>query len=245
MSPRLTLATAGRVMKQLLHDPRTLGLLFVVPPVLLGLLAWLYSDTAGIFNRIGAALLGIFPFVVMFLVTSIATLRERSSGTLERLLTTPIGKLDILLGYALAFGVIAVVQASITSFLAVHAYNLQVAGPEWFLLTIALADALLGTALGLFLSAFARTEFQAVQFMPAFVLPQFLLCGLLVPLAQMPQALHDIANVLPLTYAVDAMQHVTTQATISHDSYKDIAIIMTFAVAAIVLGAATLRRQTK
>lgn len=245
MSPRLTIATAGRVMKQLLHDPRTLGLLFVVPPALLGLLAWLYSDTSGIFDRIGASLLGIFPFVVMFLVTSIATLRERSSGTLERLLTMPIGKLDILLGYALSFGLIAVVQASITSFLAVHVYNLHVAGPEWFLLVVALADALLGTALGLFLSAFARTEFQAVQFMPAFVLPQFLLCGLLVPLAQMPRVLHDIANVLPLTYAVDAMQRVTTQATISHDSYKDIGIILAFAVAAIVLGAATLRRQTK
>lgn len=245
MSSRLTTATAGRVMKQLLHDPRTLGLLFVVPPVLLGLLAWLYSDTTGIFNRIGAALLGIFPFVVMFLVTSIATLRERSSGTLERLLTMPIGKLDILLGYALAFGVIAIVQASITSFLAVHVYDLRIAGPEWFLLVIALTDALLGTALGLFLSAFARTEFQAVQFMPAFVLPQFLLCGLLVPLAQMPRVLHDIAQVLPLTYAVDAMQRVTTEATISSDNYKDITIVAAFVVAAIVLGAATLRRQAK
>lgn len=245
MRPRLTVATAGRVMKQLLHDPRTLGLLFVVPVVLLGLLAWLFSDTPGMFDRIGSALLGIFPFVVMFLVTSIATLRERSSGTLERLLTMPIGKLDILLGYALSFGVLAVVQAGIASFMALHVYGLDIAGPEWFLLIVALADALLGTALGLFLSAFARTEFQAVQFMPAFIFPQFLLCGLLVPLAQMPRALHDIANLLPLTYAVDAMQRVSMEATISHTSYKDIGIILAFAVAAIMLGAATLRRQTK
>lgn len=245
MHPRLLFATASRVLKQLSHDKRTLGLLFVVPCALLGLLAWVYDDMPRMFDTIGAPLLGIFPFIIMFLVTSIATLRERSSGTLERLMAMPIGKLDLLLGYACAFGLLAIFQAAIASFFAVHIYGLDIAGPEWFLILVALADALLGTALGLFTSAFARTEFQAVQFLPAFILPQFLLCGLLVPVDALPGVLHGIARCLPLTYAVDAMQAVAVKASLSSNQWHDIVIIVAFGVAAIGLGAATLRRQTK
>jgi ABC-2 type transport system permease protein len=245
MHLKMTFATAGRVLHQLLHDPRTIALMFVVPCALLGLLAWIYSDTPGVFDNIGAALLGIFPFVIMFLITSITTLRERTSGTLERLLSMPIGKLDILLGYALVFGFIAMLQSLVASMLAVHVYGLQVAGPEWILVLTAVVNALLGATLGLFVSAFATTEFQAVQFMPAFIFPQFLLCGLLVPLAQMPRVLHDIANCLPLTYAVSAMQNVSVQTSVSTDTYHDILIVLAFAVVAVLLGAATLRRQTK
>ncbi len=245
MHIKLTFATAGRVFRQLLHDPRTLALMFIVPCVLLGLLAWIYSNTPYIFNMIGASLLGIFPFVIMFLITSITTLRERTGGTLERLLIMPMSKLDFLLGYALVFGFIAMLQSLLASLLAVHVYGLKVAGPEWFLVVAAVADALLGATLGLFVSAFATTEFQAVQFMPAFIFPQFLLCGLLVPLANMPKVLHDIADCLPLTYAVSAMQHVSTDRTVSLTAWHDVMIVLAFAVAAVLLGAATLRRQTK
>ncbi len=244
MSPRRTLATSARVLKQLGHDHRTLGMLFVVPLVLLGLLAWVYSATPGVFDAIGPALLGIFPFVVMFLVTSIATLRERSSGTLERLLTMPIAKLDIILGYALSFGFLAVLQALLASMVAVHVYGLDVAGPQWVLILVAVSDALLGTMLGLLASAFARTEFQAVQFMPALILPQVLLCGLLVPVAQLPAVLEKVANVLPLTYAVDAMSRVSREASISDRALLDICVVLGFAILAVLLGAATLRRKT-
>jgi ABC-2 type transport system permease protein len=240
----MTIATARRVMSQLLHDPRTLGLLFVVPCVLLGLLAWVYSNTPMIFDHIGASLLGIFPFVIMFLITSITTLRERTTGTLERLLTMPIGKLDILFGYALVFGFLALLQSVLASLLAVHIYGLNVAGPEWFLVVVAVINALLGTTLGLFVSAFAKTEFQAVQFMPAFILPQLLLCGLLVPLNSMPTVLRVVANCLPLTYAVSAMQHVTKDSVVSLAAWHDVLIVLVFAIAALLLGAATLRRQT-
>lgn len=245
MRPRRTLATSARVLKQLGHDHRTLALLFVVPVVLLGLLAWILTDMPGVFDMIGAALLGIFPFVVMFLTTSIATLRERSNGTLERLLAMPMGKLDIILGYALSFGLLAVVQAVIASTVAVRLYGLDIAGPEWMLVLLAVANALLGTTLGLFASAFARTEFQALQFMPAFIFPQFLLCGLLVPVDRLPSVLEAVANILPLTYAVDAMQLISRQPTISTEIWTDLAIVLAFAVAAVVLGAATLRRKTK
>jgi ABC-2 type transport system permease protein len=241
MSLRITLATAGRVLTQLRHDPRTLALLLFVPALLLTLLWWLYEG-GPVFDQIGPALLALFPFVVMFLVTSIATLRERTSGTLERLLSMPTGKLDLLLGYALAFGLLAIVQGLLASGLAIGLLDLDVAGPTWMLIAVAVLDAVLGVALGLFVSAFASTEFQVVQFMPALVIPQFLLCGLLVARDEMPDVLSAISDVLPLSYAVDAMREVQTNPDPGVWGYA--AIIGAFAVGLLALGAATLRRRT-
>jgi ABC-2 type transport system permease protein len=243
MSLRLTVATAGRVLRQVRHDPRTIGLLVVVPCVLLGLLAWIYDNTP-VFDQLGAPLLGIFPFIVMFLVTSVATLRERQSGTLERLLAMPLGKGDLIGGYALAFGLLAALQALVASAFAVYALGLEVAGSAWLLVVVAVVDAVLGTALGLFVSAFARSEFQAVQFLPAFILPQFLLCGLLTPRETLPEVLNAVSDVLPLSYAVDAMKAVTFDANATSDVLRDVLIVAAFVVAALALGSATLRRRT-
>lgn len=243
MSATLTFATAARVLRQLRHDHRTLGLLLVVPCVLMGLLAWIYNNTP-VFDHIGAPLLGMFPFLVMFLVTSIATLRERQSGTLERLLAMPLGKGDLVGGYALAFGLLATVQAVIVATFSITVLGLTVAGPAWLLVLVAVVDCLLGTALGLFLSAFATTEFQAVQFLPAFVLPQFLLCGLLVARDQLPTVLRYASDVMPLSYAVDAMRTITTQADATGDVLQDVGIVLAFVIALIAAGAATLRRRT-
>ena len=241
MTPRLTAATAVRVLRQLAVDHRTIGLILVVPCVLLGLLAWVYVDTP-VFDRAGPSLLGVFPMVVMFVVTSVATLRERQSGTLERLLTTPLGKADFMLGYALAFGALAVLQAVVATSFAVWAAGLDVAGPLWMLLVVALLSALLGTSLGLLASGFAQTEFQAVQFLPAFVLPQFLLCGLLVPRDEMPDALSAVSDLLPLSYVVDAMLEVTSSA--EPEAGVPVMVLVGFIALALVLGSATLRRRS-
>lgn len=241
----MTLATTRRVLRQLSHDHRTLALLFLVPCILLSLLKWLYSDNDAVFNQIGPALLGIFPFVIMFLVTSIATLRERSGGTLERLLAMPMGKFDLLFGYALAFGLLAIVQSLLASFVALQLLGLNVAGPDWFVILVALVDAVLGCTLGLFVSAFARTEFQAVQFMPAIIFPQLLVCGLLLPLDKMPDVLQTIAYCLPLTYAVDALNRVVSETNLSGEAWRDIAVVVGCILIAISLGAATLRRSAK
>ena len=243
MSPRLTLATAVRILRQLRSDHRTIALMLVVPCVLVGLLAWIFDGTP-VFDRIGAALLGVFPFVVMFIVTSVATLRERTSGTLERLLTTPLGKGDLMLGYAIAFGVMAVLQALVTTGFAVWVCGLDVAGPTWLLVVVAVCDALLGTALGLLVSGFAATEFQAVQFMPALVLPQFLLCGLLVPRDAMPSVLSTVSDWLPLSYAVDAMSAIASVRDPLGDVALDLAVIVGAIVVALALGSLTLRRRT-
>lgn len=243
MNVRITLATAERVLRQLRSDHRTVALILVVPCVLLGLLAWVYADSpTPVFDRVGPQLLGIFPFTVMFVVTSMATLGERTSGTLERLLTTPLGKGDLMLGYALAFGVMAVLQAVVASAFAVWVCGLQFAGPAWLLIVIAVLNAVLGTALGLLASGFARTELQAAQFMPALMLPQFLLCGLLIPRAQMPRPLELVSDVLPLSYVVDAMTEVANHA----DSvpWGSLTVVVGFIVLALGLGSLTLRRRT-
>lgn len=243
MSPRVTLAITGRVLTQLRRDHRTLAMLLVLPCLLQALLWWVFQDTPLVFDRIGPALLAIFPFFVMFLVTSVTTLRERSSGTLERLFTMPMGRLDFLVGYALAFGAVAAIQAALAAGVAIGLLDLDIRGAAGLLIVVGVADAVLGTALGLFVSAFARTEFQAVQFLPAIVVPQILLCGLLLPRDRLPGALEVVADLLPLSYAVDAMEHLAT-STRSGEVWRDVAIVAGFAVAALALGAATLRRRT-
>ena len=197
MTPRILASTTGRIVRQLRHDPRTIALLILVPTLLLTLLYFMFDDSPGTFDRTALIMLGMFPFTIMFLITSVAMLRERTSGTLERLLTTPLGKLDLLFGYGIAFGLVAMVQAAVTTGLAYWLLDLDTAGSAGWVVLIAVVNAVLGVALGLLASAFARTEFQAVQFMPVVVLPQALLCGLFVPRDQMAGWLQAISDVLP------------------------------------------------
>ena len=238
-----TFATAGRVLRQIRHDPRTIGLLLVVPSLLIGLVSWLFVDT-GVFELIGPAMLALFPFIMMFLVTSITTLRERRSGTLERLLAMPLGRFDFIVGYTLAFGLLAIFQAAIAVAFAVWVCGLTIDGPIGLLLAIALVDAILGTTLGLLASAFARTEFQVVQFMPVLVFPQVLLGGVFLPRDQLPDVLHAISDWLPLSHAIDALNAIATDSQDAEWIIRELLVIAGFALGAIVLGSVTLRRKT-
>ncbi|MEV4316456.1 ABC transporter permease [Actinocrispum sp. NPDC049592] len=238
-----TLATAQRLLRQLKHDKRTVAMLLAMPTLLMVLLRFVFNNEMA-FSKAAPAMLGVFPFTIMFMITSITTLRERTSGTLERLMTTPLGKLDLLFGYALAFGVVAVVQVTIATLVSVWWLGLTLVGPLWILLVITVLDALLGMALGLFVSAFARTEFQAMQFMPVFVLPQILLCGLFVPRESMARLLNWLSDVMPLSYAVDALFHVTSSTEFTGTLLRNLVIIAGCALLALMLGAMTLRRRT-
>ena len=230
------MSTARRVLLQLRRDHRTMGLLLVVPVLLLTLLRYVFDSSPLAFQRIGGPLLALFPFTTMFLVTSVAMLRERTSGTLERLLTTPLRKAELIGGYALAFGLVAIVQTGIASAVALGPLGLNLdSAPA---LALAVLDALLGTALGLLLSAFAQTEFQAVQFLPAFVLPQLLLCGLFAPRTQMAWPLRWLSDVFPLTYAVDGMNPGTNHLT------RDLVIVAGASLLALGVGSLTLRRRS-
>jgi ABC-2 type transport system permease protein len=242
VSSTATLATTARVLDQLRRDPRTLAMLFLVAPALLTLFKYIFDNQPQTFERIGAPMIGLFPLILMFLITSIAMLRERTSGTLERLMSLPLAKLDLLLGYALAFALLAAVQGAITGAVGFGLLDVQAAGSEWAVVLFAIANALLGMALGLFLSAFASTEFQAVQFMPAFLFPQILLAGLLVPRDRMPDTLQVVSDALPITYAYDALAKITADNTGTW-LWLDITIVAVSIILALILGATTLRRR--
>jgi ABC-2 type transport system permease protein len=243
MNVTLALATARRILTQLRHDRRTVVMMVLLPSLLLVLLRFVFN-TERAFSAAAPALLAVFPFAIMFIVTSITTLRERTTATLERLMTMPIGKLDLLFGYAIAFGVVAVLQVLVATGISLTWLGLEIDGSVWLLMLIAVLDALLGTALGLFASAFARTEFQAVQFMPAIVMPQVLLCGLFAPRDAMTPALEWLSNVMPLSYAVDALESVTRSNELDGVLVRNLVIVAGSGLLALVLGAATLRRRT-
>lgn len=243
MNATLTMATARRILTQLRHDHRTVALMILVPSVLLILLRYVFNSEQT-FSATAPALLAVFPFAIMFIVTSITTLRERTTETLERLMTLPIAKLDLLFGYAIAFGLVAVAQVFVAAGISLSWLGLEIEGSVWLLLLIAVLDALLGTALGLLASAFARTEFQAVQFMPAIVMPQILLCGLFAPRDQMTPVLEWLSNIMPLSYAVDALTQVTQSSDVDLTLIRNLIIVAGCGLLALFLGAATLRRRT-
>jgi ABC-2 type transport system permease protein len=244
VSGRCTLAVAARVLEQLRRDPRTIAMVLVVPCVLMTLVKFMFEDQAGTFERVGPPMLGLFPLIMMFLITSITMLRERTTGTLERLMTMPMGKLDLLVGYGIAFALLGAAQAGVTATFAYLVLDLSTAGSGVWVSILAISNAVLGMSLGLFVSAFARTEFQAVQFMPAFILPQILLCGLLVPREQMADWLDTLAGALPFTYAYDALSRVAADQAFEGRLVLDVGVVVGATVLALALGAATLRRRT-
>jgi ABC-2 type transport system permease protein len=244
MSVRITRAVALRVVGQLRRDPRTIALIVGVPCMLMVLVQQLFGRHSPVFQEVGTPMLGLFPFITMFLVTSVTMLRERTSGTLERLMTMPLHKVDIVAGYGIAFALAAVIEATVVSLLTLGLLGLDVAGPNWLVVVLAVANAVLGSTLGLFVSAFAETEFQAVQFMPAVVLPQILLCGLFVARDQMATWLRAISYALPLTYAYDALARTAANEIDDVWFAIDCLVIVGSVALAIALGAATLRRRT-
>jgi ABC-2 type transport system permease protein len=250
MNLLMMLSTTRRVLDQLRHDRRSVALILVVPALLLAAVYYLFENETlppGVprtFDRVGLMMLAIFPFVVMFLVTSITMLRERMSGTLERLLTTPIHKADLLFGYGLAFSIMAALQSLVATAVAYWIFGLDIKGSPGLVVLIAVINAVLGVALGLFCSAFARTEFQAVQFMPVVVVPQILLCGLFVARDRMNDVLEAISNVLPLTFSVDALQEIAANSEATRQLWQDAGIMVAIALGVLVLASLTLRRRT-
>ncbi|TXJ05462.1 MAG: ABC transporter permease [Aeromicrobium sp.] len=238
-----TLAVALRVAQQLSHDHRSMALIVVMPALLLSVFYWVYESRPDIFNHIGPALIGLFPFTIFFLITSVTMVRERTSGTLERLMTTPIRRGELIAGYTLALSIASFVQAVITTAVGVWLLGLDLAQP-WGVLFLAVVSSIVGTALGLLASAFARTEFQAVQFMPLAIIPQFLLCGLLVPRDQMVAPLYWLSEMLPLSHLIDAFDIVTTESDVSSELLVKVGVQVIFALGFLTLASLTLPRKT-
>ncbi len=245
MSIRKTVATSRRVLSQLHHDPRTIGIVIFAPALLVTILKYVFQGEPQVFDSVAPMMLGIFPLVMMFLITSVAMLRERTTGTLDRLMTEPMSKLDLVFGYALAFSIFALVQGIVVSFVTLGLLGVTVMGGTIPVLIAAVVAALLGNALGLLVSAFATSEFQAVQLVVPLIFPQVLMCGLFVPRDHMAKLLQWISDVLPITYSTDAMKQVALHSQWSATLSRDLLVVIGYAVAALILGSITIRRQDR
>lgn len=245
MRPRLVLAVARRTALQLAHDPRTIALMLGVPLGLQLLVRAIYDGQLQTYHRLGPLLMGLFPFTLMFLITSITMQRERNNGTLERLMASPLGKGDLIAGYAITFTAFALVQVLLVATLTFGVLDVPNRGSLPLAVAVTILEATLGVALGLLTSAFAHTEFQAVEFFPVVVLPQFLLAGLLVPVASLPGTLEAVADALPLKYAFDGLTRITQhgQGLGNGAVAGDFAFVAGAATLAVAAAALTLRRR--
>lgn len=225
-------------------------MILVVPVVVITLMYFMFQNAPhppGMptpFNNTCLILLGLFPLFVMFIITSITMQRERASGTLERILTTPLRRLDLLLAYGSAFSIAAAAQAVVACVVSFWLLGFHTAGSPVWVFVIAIANAILGVGLGLLFSAFARTEFQAVQFIPLVMVPQLLLAGVIVPRTAMPDWLRWISNAMPASYALEALQQVGAHTGLTATTVRDMVVVLCFALASLCLAAATLRRRT-
>ncbi|GAB7143168.1 ABC transporter permease [Mycobacterium riyadhense] len=243
-------ATTARILRQLAADHRSVAMILVVPILVITLMYFMFQDaphrpgTPSPFNNACLILLGLFPLFLMFIITSITMQRERASGTLERILTTPLRRLNLLVAYGTAFSIAAATQAILACTVSFWLLDFNTAGSPAWVFVIAIVNAVLGVGLGLLCSAFARTEFQAVQFIPLVMVPQLLLAGIIVPRSLMPDWLEWISNAMPASYALEALQQVGTHPELTYVALRDIVVVLAFAIAALCLAAATLRRRT-
>ncbi len=244
------MATTVRILRQLAADRRSVALILLVPMLVITLMYFMFHNvprrpgTPAPFNNACLILLGLFPFFVMFIITAITMQRERSSGTLERILTTPLRRLDLLAAYGTAFSIAAAAQATLACVLSFWLLGFGTAGSPVWVFVIAIVNAVLGVGLGLLCSAFARTEFQAVQFIPLVMVPQLLLAGIIVPRALMAHWLQWVSNVLPASYALEALRQVDAHPGLTGVAVRDIVVVLGFAIGSLCVAAATLRRRT-
>jgi ABC-2 type transport system permease protein len=236
-----TLVIASRIINQLIRDRRTLILIVVVPLLIASLVGVSIPDKR-ILDYIAPAILAVLILFFGFLLTGISFLRERSQGTLERLMASPVSRLDVVGGYLLGFLLFATVQTMVLFFYLIYVLNVSYYGDLWQIILFEILIGIGAVCMGTFFSVLAKNEFQMVQFIPMIIVPQIFLCGLLWPVSQMPEYLQWLANVLPLTYGVDGIRALMLEGQNLLDIGKEVGILAAYAVGLLILAAVTIRR---
>ena len=238
-----TLAIALRILRQISRDRRSLALIIVAPIVVMALVGFSFGDQQGVLDRIAPGLIAVFVLFFTFVLTGVSFLRERAQGTLERLLTTPVGRADILVGYTTGFFVLAMVQSVIVVTFTLLVLEVNYQGSIWQIWTVLVPLVVVGVSLGVFISTFARNEFQVVQFIPLLMAPQIFLSGVIAEVDKMPAVLEVLAYLLPLTYAVDGLQDIMLRGDSLGSLGLELGVLALYVVALLTAAAVAVRRS--
>ena len=241
MMPSRAFTIAARIIRQLIRDRRTMALILIVPLVVMTLIGLSFPQSS-ILDYIAPALLATLALFFSFLLTGISFLRERSQGTMERLMVSPVSRVDIVVGYLFGFFIFALTQTLIILLFTIYVLSINYYGDLWQIFVFQIVIIIGAVNLGIFISTFARNEFQMVQFIPLIIIPQIFLCGVIWPVEQMPDYLQWLSVVLPLTYAVDGLRDIMLSGKNLIDVVVELAALVGFAVLTSILAAATLRR---
>ena len=233
---------AIRVIRQLIRDPRTMALIVVVPLVVMTLIGLSFPEE-DVLDYIAPALLATLALFFSFLLTGISFLRERSQGTMERLMASPISRLDMVVGYLLGFFVFALTQTLIIVLFTIYVLGVNYSGDLWQIFIFQIVVIIVAVNLGIFTSTFARNEFQMVQFIPLIIIPQVFLCGVIWPVEQMPDYLQWLSSILPLTYAVEGLRDIMLSGESLIDVWLELVVLAAFAAVTSILAAITLRKS--
>jgi len=235
------LTIAQRSITQLVRDRRTIALILIVPLVIASLVG-VSLPSKSMLDTMLPALLATLILFFGFLLSGISFLRERSLGTRERLMASPVSRMDIVGGYLLGFLLFALIQTLILFFYSVYVLDVSYLGDLWQIIVFQVIIGILAVCLGIFISAFARNEFQMIQFIPLIIVSQVFICGVIFPVSQQPEWLQWVAKFLPLTYGVDGITALMLQGKDLVDIGKEIGILVAYAVVLMILAAISLRR---
>ncbi|WP_416825603.1 ABC transporter permease [Ectobacillus polymachus] len=202
------------------------------------------SKDTTFFDVLGPALIAFFVFFFVFLISGIGLLRERTTGTLERLMATPIRRMEIIFGYLIGYGIFAVIQTIIVVLYAVKVLDITLVGSVWNVILVNLIVAFVALSLGILLSTFASSEFQMIQFIPLVVIPQVFFAGIF-PLNGMAAWLVSLGKVMPLYYAADAIKGVMYKGEGLGDISRDIMTLLLFVVVFITLNVFVMKKYRK
>jgi ABC-2 type transport system permease protein len=238
-----TLAIARRVMTQITRDRRTIALIIIAPLVIATITGFSISNKMALDNT-SPGMLATLTLFFGFLITGISFLRERTLGTLERLLVAPVSRMDIVAGYLLGLLLFALMQTLIMFFYMVYVLDINYRGDLWQILVFQVLMGIVAVSMGTFFSAFARNEFQMMQFIPLLIVPQIFVSGLFIPVTQLPVVLEWLSKFMPLTYGVEGIKSLMLQGQSLTDIGKDIGILAVFAAAFLILASLTLKQKS-